>query len=206
MCFNKSNSVGVVIVSVALLIALIFPLSSFDPVILSGKKVIVTGKVSDLILLTKKGMISSCLGASMGIGEQIAYYYAKNGKTLCLKRRVRILAFIGADVVVIARNTDKLDQVVRNCRKLGARSAFYISADLSKNKEIYYQKVVDNAVDLLNGLDTLILNHLSSNTTLELDGYYDKFDMNYVHWLFKVNAYSYFALAQAATKSLETRY
>ena len=106
-------------------------------------------------------------------------------------------------MVVVARSEDKLRRVVKQCNSLGAASANFVSADLSNEETDYFQKVIDDSVRLLGGLDTLVLNHVAVDKTVEIDGYYKKFDMETVRWMYKINTFSYFALAHAATDALE---
>ena len=54
-------------------------------------------------------------GGSTGIGEQIAYRFCEQG----------------ANVLIVARREWALKNVVKNCLRLGAASASYITADLS---------------------------------------------------------------------------
>ena len=107
---------------------------------------------------------------------------------------------------MVARSVDKLKRVGKKCNELGAGSANYISADLASDKQSYHQKVIDDAVERLGGLDTLVLNHISSDGNIDLEGYYNNLDMESVRWVFNVNTFSYFALADAATKALEGSY
>ncbi|KAK2504643.1 hypothetical protein MC885_007793 [Smutsia gigantea] len=51
-------------------------------------------------------------------------------------------------------------QVVGNCRKLGAPEVFYIAADMASPE--VPGRVVQFALDLLGGLDYLVLNHLGA--------------------------------------------
>lgn len=69
---------------------------SFDPESLRGKKVVICG-------------------ASTGIGEELAYQYAK----------------FGAQLLLVARREAELKKVVARCGELGAESANYVVADLS---------------------------------------------------------------------------
>ena len=69
---------------------------NFDPKSLRGKKVVICG-------------------ASTGIGEELAYHYAR----------------FGGKVVVVARREEVLKRVVARCIELGAQEAHYIVADLS---------------------------------------------------------------------------
>ena len=69
---------------------------NFDPEIVRGKKVVICG-------------------ASTGIGEELAYQYAK----------------LGAQLVLVARREEALKKVVAHCEELGAQNANYVVADLS---------------------------------------------------------------------------
>ena len=54
-------------------------------------------------------------GASTGIGEGLAYQYAR----------------FGAKLVLVSRRKEALEKVAARCRELGAQQADYIIADLS---------------------------------------------------------------------------
>ncbi|XP_071788180.1 hydroxysteroid 11-beta-dehydrogenase 1-like protein isoform X3 [Asterias amurensis] len=95
----------------------------FDPGSIEGKRVVITG-------------------ASTGIGEQIAYQYAK----------------LGAKILITARREGALQDVVAKCKQLGAQEAFYISLDMGKQEDT--MKLIDEAKIRLGGLDHLILNHI----------------------------------------------
>ena len=69
---------------------------NFDPEIVRGKTVVICG-------------------ASTGIGEELAYQYAK----------------LGAQLVLVARREEALKKVVARCEELGAQNANYVVADLS---------------------------------------------------------------------------
>ncbi|NXO28876.1 DHI1L protein, partial [Cisticola juncidis] len=133
----------------------------FNPESLSGARVLVTG-------------------ASAGIGEQIAYHYAR----------------FGAELVLTARREAVLQKVMEKCQTLGAKKIFYIPADMSSPSEP--EKVVQFAVQKLGGLDFLVLNHIGTNRFQEWRG-----DVEYTRWLMQVNFLSYVALATAALPTLE---
>ncbi|NWZ70495.1 DHI1L protein, partial [Acrocephalus arundinaceus] len=133
----------------------------FNPENLSGARVLVTG-------------------ASAGIGEQIAYHYAR----------------FGAEIVLTARREAVLQKVMKKCQTLGAKKIFYIPADMSSPSEP--EKVVQFAVQKLGGLDYLVLNHVGTNRFQEWTG-----DVGYTRWLMQVNFLSYVALATAALPTLE---
>ena len=69
---------------------------NFDPESVRGKKVVICG-------------------ASTGIGEELAYEYAK----------------LGAQLLLVARREEALQKVVARCGELGAETANYFVADLS---------------------------------------------------------------------------
>lgn len=69
---------------------------NFDPESVRGKKVVICG-------------------ASTGIGEELAYQYAK----------------LGAQLLLVARREEALKKVVARCGELGAQTASYVVADLS---------------------------------------------------------------------------
>ncbi|XP_041566840.2 hydroxysteroid 11-beta-dehydrogenase 1-like protein isoform X1 [Taeniopygia guttata] len=133
----------------------------FNPESLSGARVLVTG-------------------ASAGIGEQIAYHYAR----------------FGAEIVLTDIREAVLQKVVEKCLTLGAKKIFYIAADMSSPSEP--EKVVQFAVQKLGGLDYLVLNHAGTNRFQEWAG-----DVEYTRWLMQVNFFSYVALATAALPTLE---
>ncbi|XP_053906002.1 hydroxysteroid 11-beta-dehydrogenase 1-like protein isoform X2 [Cuculus canorus] len=168
----------------------------FNPESLSGARVLLTG-------------------ASAGIGEQMAYHYAR----------------FGAEIVLTARREAVLQKVVEKCLMLGAKKVFYIPADMSSPLEP--EKVVQFAVQklatrcvrpsaltvrpcggtkdknypllsphhvfwVLGGLDYLVLNHIGATRFQIWAG-----DVEYTRWLMQVNFFSYVALATAALPTLE---
>ncbi|XP_064325903.1 hydroxysteroid 11-beta-dehydrogenase 1-like protein isoform X3 [Phalacrocorax carbo] len=114
---------------------------SFNPESLSGARVLLTG-------------------ASAGIGEQMAYHYAR----------------FGAEIVLTARREAVLQKVVEKCLTLGAKKIFYIPADMSSPSEP--EKVVQFAVQKLGGLDYVVLNHIGMTRFQMWDG-----DVEYTRWL-----------------------
>nr|XP_008509850.1 PREDICTED: hydroxysteroid 11-beta-dehydrogenase 1-like protein [Equus przewalskii] len=83
-------------------------------------------------------------GASAGVGEELAYHYAR----------------LGSHLVLTAHTEALLQKVVGNCRKLGAPKIFYIAADMASPE--VPERVVQFALDKLGGLDYLVLNHLGA--------------------------------------------
>ncbi|XP_019752169.1 hydroxysteroid 11-beta-dehydrogenase 1-like protein [Hippocampus comes] len=119
-------------------------------------------------------------GASTGIGEEMAYHYAK----------------FGAQIVITARREKVLQQVVEKCLSMGAQKALYIAADMASDSDP--EKVVDFALDQLGGLDYLVLNHIGPTPFSMWEG-----DMEHVRWLMKVNFFSYAQMTWKALPSLE---
>ncbi|CAJ1060285.1 hydroxysteroid 11-beta-dehydrogenase 1-like protein [Xyrichtys novacula] len=134
---------------------------SFDAESLKGARVLVTG-------------------ASTGIGEQMAYHYAR----------------FGAQIVITARREKVLQQVAEKCQSLGAQSAFYIAADMASVSDP--DKVVDFALEKLGGLDYLVLNHIGPSPFSMWEG-----DVDHTRWLMQVNFFSYVQMAWKALASLE---
>ncbi|XP_078330258.1 hydroxysteroid 11-beta-dehydrogenase 1-like protein [Crassostrea virginica] len=100
-------------------------IDDFNPDVLRGKRVVVTG-------------------SSTGIGEQIAYHYAR----------------LGASVLVTARREAALKQVVQRCKELGPKDGryFYKTADMANMSAT--KLVIQEAVRRLGGVDILVLNHI----------------------------------------------
>ncbi|XP_060889400.1 hydroxysteroid 11-beta-dehydrogenase 1-like protein [Labrus mixtus] len=134
---------------------------SFDSESLRGARVLVTG-------------------ASTGIGEQMAYHYAR----------------FGAQIVITARREKVLQQVAEKCQSLGAQKALYIAADMASVSDP--DQVVDFAVEKLGGLDYMVLNHIGPSPFRMWDG-----DVEHTRWLMQVNFFSYVHMAWKALASLE---
>lgn len=134
---------------------------SFDAESLRGAKVLITG-------------------ASTGIGEQMAYHYAR----------------FGAQIVITARREKVLQQVAEKCQSLGAQKALYIAADMASVSDP--EKVVEFALEKLGGLDYLILNHIGPSPFSMWKG-----DVDHTRWLMQVNFFSYIQMAWKALPSLE---
>ncbi|CAL8308724.1 unnamed protein product [Lota lota] len=143
------------------LIAIKWNAPTFDPESLKGARVLVTG-------------------ASTGIGEQIAYHYAR----------------FGAQIVITARREHVLKQVAERCLSLGAQKALYISADMSSESDP--DQALRFALDQLGGLDYLVLNHIGPSPFSMWDG-----DMDHIKWIMKVNFFSYAQIAWKGLQALE---
>ncbi|XP_070547286.1 hydroxysteroid 11-beta-dehydrogenase 1-like protein B [Ptychodera flava] len=133
----------------------------FEPESIKGKRVVITG-------------------ASTGIGEQIAYSYAKHG----------------ARILITARRENVLQQVTKKCMELGAEEAHYISLDMSNMN--HTKKLIDEAEKLFHGLDHLVLNHMTVNYLALWEGDLDVLDRYYT-----VNVKAYVSLATHALPLLK---
>ncbi|XP_058495457.1 hydroxysteroid 11-beta-dehydrogenase 1-like protein isoform X2 [Solea solea] len=127
-----------------------------------------------------KGARVLVTGASTGIGEQMAYHYAR----------------FGAQIVITARREKVLQQVAEKCKSLGAQQVFYIAADMGNDSDP--DKVVEFALETFGGLDYLVLNHIGPTPFGMWEG-----DVEHVKWLMKVNFFSYLQMAWRALDSLE---
>lgn len=119
-------------------------------------------------------------GASTGIGEQVAYHYAR----------------FGAQIVITARREKVLSQVAEKCLSLGAQEALYVAADMATESDP--DKVIDFALEKLGGLDYVVLNHIGPSPFSMWEG-----DVEHTRWLMQVNFFSYIQMAWRALPSLE---
>ncbi|XP_053435065.1 hydroxysteroid 11-beta-dehydrogenase 1-like protein isoform X1 [Nycticebus coucang] len=133
---------------------------NFDPASLQGARVLLTG-------------------ASAGVGEELAYHYAR----------------LGSHLVLTAYTEALLQKVVGNCRKLGAPKVFYIAADMASPEAP--EHVVQFALDKLGGLDYLVLNHIGGAPA----GMRSR-SAQATSWLLQVNFLSYVQLTSLALPSL----
>ncbi|XP_051550323.1 hydroxysteroid 11-beta-dehydrogenase 1-like protein [Myxocyprinus asiaticus] len=127
-----------------------------------------------------KGARVLVTGASTGIGEQLAYHYAR----------------LGAQLVITARRANVLEQVVNKCLELGAQKALFIPADMANPSDA--DSVVQYAIEKLGGLDFLVLNHIGPGPYGMWDG-----DVENIRWLLQVNFLSYVQMVQKALPTLE---
>ncbi|KAL3683484.1 hypothetical protein R1sor_001506 [Riccia sorocarpa] len=79
-------------------------------------------------------------GASSGIGEELAYKYAKRGTKLVLS----------------ARRAEKLNQVAERARSMGAADAFVIPCDVTSEEDC--KSLIEQAVNHFGHLDHVVLN------------------------------------------------
>ncbi|XP_076880559.1 hydroxysteroid 11-beta-dehydrogenase 1-like protein [Brachyhypopomus gauderio] len=127
-----------------------------------------------------KGARVLVTGASTGIGEQVAYHYAK----------------LGAQIVITARREHVLNKVAKKCQDLGAQKITYIPADMANPTDA--DGVVEYAEEQLGGLDYIVLNHIGPSPYQMWDG-----DVDHTRWLMEVNFHSYVQMTQKALPALE---
>eukprot|EP01117_Protostelium_nocturnum_P015083 TRINITY_DN5804_c0_g1_i3.p1 TRINITY_DN5804_c0_g1~~TRINITY_DN5804_c0_g1_i3.p1 ORF type:complete len:273 (+),score=56.22 TRINITY_DN5804_c0_g1_i3:165-983(+) len=100
------------------------------------------------VLLTSRmksfsGKVVVITGCSSGIGEELAYKYAREGSKL----------------VLAARRKDKLDEIVQKCEEIGKETgatAFAIATDVTKQQDC--ENLIDETVKRHQNIDLLILN------------------------------------------------
>lgn len=109
------------------------------------------------------GRVVAITGASSGIGEATA----------------RLLAAHGAAVVLGARRTDRLDQIVTELRVAGA-SAVAVSVDVGRRADL--KRLVDTAVSEFGRLDVLVSNagisKIGPLADGDVDGWSEMIDVN----------------------------
>uniref|UniRef100_A0A8C3FWC6 DHI1A protein n=1 Tax=Chrysemys picta bellii TaxID=8478 RepID=A0A8C3FWC6_CHRPI len=122
-------------------------------------------------------------GSSTGIGEQIAYEFAR----------------MGAHLLLTARREKQLKEVrpQKKCLELGASSARHVVSDM--NNLTSAQNVIEEARNKLGGLDYLVLNHVGGS------GRFGPFqgDMAAVTSSMTVNFLSYVQLTVSAMTMLQ---
>ncbi|CAH1268507.1 HSD11B1 [Branchiostoma lanceolatum] len=143
----------------------------FDPESLRGATVVITG-------------------CSTGIGEEMAYQYAR----------------LGAKVLITARRENRLKEVVSKAKSLGAQEAHYVAGDMGKAEDC--ERTIQTAKEKFGRLDYLVLNHDGSN----LKNIHDMFgttsweddpDIDFFVDYLKVNLVSYVRLASLALPLLK---
>ena len=104
---------GIICTALAAVLIAWYLKENFDPESVRGKKVVICG-------------------ASTGIGEELAYQYAK----------------LGAKLLLVARREEALKKVIARCEELGAQNANYVVADLSSLEAAKNLVTVCSAVQL----------------------------------------------------------
>ncbi|KAJ4850115.1 hypothetical protein Tsubulata_300585 [Turnera subulata] len=118
------------------------------PLILASK---VLGRIKrSLFKENMKGKVVLITGASSGIGERVAYEYAKRGARLAL----------------VARREDRLQEVAKKAKTLGSPDVVVIRADVTKPEDC--KRLVDEAVNHFGQL-----NHLVNNAGIWEAGFFE---------------------------------
>lgn len=155
-------------------------------------------------------------GVSYEIGEQVAYELAKQGARLVIITRIdkRALtlqrlketfdvedaAIKQVEQLMLARTDSKLIKIRENALKLGSPQVDIYSYDFSNVQEAH--TIVDKAVELLGGLDYVILNHAQIPR-----GDFLKFEHlqtpEFIKNAFSVNVFSFIEILQQAMPHLQ---
>ncbi|XP_063770505.1 hydroxysteroid 11-beta-dehydrogenase 1-like protein isoform X2 [Pseudophryne corroboree] len=101
----------------------------------------------------------------------------------------------GANLVLTARREHALVKVRNKCLELGAKTVSLVLADMGSSEA--REKVVEQAISEMGGLDHLVLNHIGT-TPFEMW----KGDVDHTRWLMEVNFLSYVHLATRALPHL----
>lgn len=92
---------------------------------------------------TVKGKNVLLTGASTGIGEQMAYEFAK----------------LGANLIITARRESRLREVVAKCKQINPNAQYrFFAGDMSKTEDI--DSLVKYTKDQWKTVDYLVLNHI----------------------------------------------
>lgn len=136
-----------------------------------------------------RGLNVVVFGASTGIGEEIAYEYARNG----------------GNIVLVARQEVVLQRVAHQCQLLGAGSVHVVPADLSSREGCVRASEASSA-SLQGKIDIVILNHVLgwwgwwlSNDTATTSKNFDTAEK-----IFAVNSLSYIYLSTLLMPALSS--
>ncbi|XP_066287900.1 hydroxysteroid 11-beta-dehydrogenase 1-like protein isoform X4 [Branchiostoma lanceolatum] len=130
-------------------------------------------------------------GCSSGIGEEMAYQYAR----------------LGAKILIAARRENRLKEVVAKAKSLGAQEAHYVAGDMGKAEDC--ERTIQTAKEKFGRLDYLVLNHAGSSfgsiSTWAEDFRFweDNPDMDFFVDFMNVNLISYVRLASLALPLLK---
>ncbi len=138
----------------------------FDPETVKGKNVVITG-------------------ASSGLGEQLAYRYAR----------------LGANILITARREKQLKQVIEKCKEIGNKHSKYHFISLDMEDKEAPLKLVEYAKKIFGGIDYFVLNHITSYHYGEWFGTKDNFTR--LERTLAVNFNSYVSIASHARDLLE---
>ncbi|CAH1233085.1 HSD11B1L [Branchiostoma lanceolatum] len=143
----------------------------FDPEKIRGATVVITG-------------------CSTGIGEEVAYQYAR----------------LGAKILIIARRENRLKEVVAKAKSLGAQEAHYVAGDMGKAEDC--ERTIQAAKEKFGRLDYLVLNHGGSSIKSVHEDFGEKSwdedpDMDFLEDVVNINLIGYIRMATLALPLLK---
>ncbi|XP_078602767.1 hydroxysteroid 11-beta-dehydrogenase 1-like protein [Branchiostoma floridae x Branchiostoma japonicum] len=162
---------SLVVVLAAVGIGVYWNYDGFDPETIRGATVVITG-------------------CSTGIGEEMAYQYAR----------------LGAKILITARRENRLKEVVAKAVSLGAQEAHYVAGDMGKAEDC--ERTIQTAKEKFGRLDYLVLNHDGSNVK-NLHEYFgtkswdEDPDMDFFVDYLNINVVGYVRLASLALPLLK---
>ncbi len=138
----------------------------FDPETVRGKNVIITG-------------------SSTGIGEQMAYHYAR----------------LGANILITARREKQLKEVIKKCKEIGNKNGkyYYIALDMMEQESP--SKLISYSEKVFEKIDYVVLNHVMSQELGEWRGTEKNYTI--LEKSFAVNFNAYVRIASLAVPHLE---
>ncbi|XP_066287898.1 hydroxysteroid 11-beta-dehydrogenase 1-like protein isoform X2 [Branchiostoma lanceolatum] len=164
------GSIGVLLGAVGL--GVYWSRDGFDPESIRGATVVITG-------------------CSTGIGEEMAYQYAR----------------LGAKILITARRENRLKEVVAKAKSLGAQEAHYVAGDMGKAEDC--ERTIQTAKEKFGRLDYLVLNHAGSSLgsvderAAKLQTWDQDLDMDFYADFVNINLISYVRLASLALPLLK---
>lgn len=126
-----------------------------------------------------KGSRAIVTGASSGIGRAVALELARHG----------------ADVIVLARRAERLDELVKEIQQFGARAEAVVG-DITEPKT--RQSAIDCAVERFGGLDILV-----NNAGIAASGRFEDASRERLHRIFEVNLFALMELTRDAIPLLK---
>ncbi|XP_066286035.1 hydroxysteroid 11-beta-dehydrogenase 1-like protein [Branchiostoma lanceolatum] len=163
---------SLVVVLAAVGLGVYWNYDGYDPESLRGATVVITG-------------------CSTGIGEEMAYQYAR----------------LGAKILITARRENRLKEVVAKAKSLGAQEAHYVAGDMGKAEDC--ERTIQTAKEKFGRLDYLVLNHVGSSFKsikqkfLEGKSWDEDPDVDYFVDFLNINLVSYVRLASLALPLLK---
>ncbi|XP_078684466.1 hydroxysteroid 11-beta-dehydrogenase 1-like protein [Branchiostoma floridae x Branchiostoma belcheri] len=162
---------SLVVVLAAVGIGVYWNYDGYDPETIRGTTVVITG-------------------CSTGIGEEMAYQYAR----------------LGAKILITARRENRLKEVVAKAKSLGAQEAHYVAGDMGKAEDC--ERTIQVAKEKFGRLDYLVLNHEGSSVKniheyFGTKSWLEDPDMDFFVDYMKINVVAYVRLASLALPLLK---